>query len=152
VTIHYLDPGQKVTVQLVADSSGNVASRGDLVEIAGETGAHTQVSVVETEGAGVALLKRMPREYDSSASYAGGDVVGETTVLLRHAVDFVPVSGSYSPSAGDQVVSDVGGGIRAVDRDGTAPDDTADMILGRVWSTNTRGKEYVAGKAAVIRT
>ncbi len=147
----YLDPGQRVSVQLIADGSGNVAAEGDLVEIAGETPSHTQVAVVETAGNGVAVLDRMPEEYDESATYQAGDVVGEAMVYLRHPVDWMKPSGSYAATAGDRVVSDVGGTVRAYDVDGTAPDDTAADLIGRVWSTNQRGTQYTAGKVAVIR-
>ena len=53
-----------------------------------------------------------------------------------------------SGAAGDKVVDAAGGGLRAFD---SAGGDTGDMVLGQVWSTNTRGKEYVAGKTAVVR-
>jgi len=146
--VAHLEPGARVSVELVADSSGNVAAANDLVEIAGETASYPQVSVVENAGAGVAVLERLPEDYDETTTYGAGEVVGETTVRLRHGVDWVPVDGAYTPTAGDQVVSDAGGDIRAYD---AAGGDTADMLLGRVWLTNAAGTEYVSGMAAVIR-
>jgi len=147
MAIKFHEPGDEVTVQLVANGNGNVATEGDLVAIDGETSTHTQVALVATAGTAVAILARMPEEYDSSASYAAGDVVGEAKVLLRQPVDFVP-TGGFAGAAGDKVVDAAGGGLRSFD---SAGGDTGDMVLGQVWSTNTRGKEYVAGKTAVVR-
>lgn len=141
------EPGQEVTVTLVADSSGNVAELNDLVEITAENGQHTEVSVVENAGAGVAVLKRLPREYDENETYAGGDVVGEATVLLRHPVDWLNPSDGATLSPGDVVTSDAGGTVAAYD---SAGGDTADMIVGPVWTTAAKGN-YTAGKVAVVR-
>ena len=146
----YLEPGDRVSVELVADSSGNVAAEGDLVEMSGETSAHTQVSVVETAGQGVAILDRQAEEYDSSATYAAGDVVGTAMVYLSHPVHWLPASDGETFAAGGYAVSDVGGGVRALDVDGTAPDDNDRNILGVVWATNQRGTEY-GGDVAVVR-
>ncbi|AUV81263.1 hypothetical protein C2R22_05960 [Salinigranum rubrum] len=141
------EPGQDVTVELVADSSGNVAGLGTLVEISGETSEHTQVQQVETAGAGVATVARLPRNYDDTKSYSNGEVVGEAAVLLRHAVDWVEETTPGSLSAGDKAISDAGGTVAAYDPGGG---DTGDMVLGPVWTTLARG-QYVADKVAVVR-
>lgn len=151
MAIKHLEPGESVTVELVANANGNVATRGDLVQIAGESSTHTQAALVDTAGQAVALLDRQPEEYDPDAAYAAGDVVGEAQVKLRHAVDWMVPTGGVTFAPGDFAVSDVGGTVRALDQDGTAPDDADHDIIGRVWATNSRGTEYTAGKVAVIR-
>ena len=143
----YFEPGERVSVTLVADSSGNVAGLNDLVEITGQNSEHTEVSVVENAGAGVASLARLPREYDEDTAYAAGDEIGEATVLRRHPVDWLNPSTADALAAGDVVVSDAGGGVAAYD---SAGGDTADMVLGPVWTTLARGN-YTAGKVAVVR-
>lgn len=141
------DPGDRPTVTLVANANGNVATRGDGVQIAGENSEHTEAALVDTAGAGVATLVEEPEEFTGDdADYAAGDVVGEGAVLLRNTVDWWPDGGNaFAP--GDQVVTAAGGALRAYD---AAGGDTADMILGRVWTTLQRG-EYTDGKAAVVR-
>lgn len=151
MAIQHLDPGERVTVELVANVNGNVAVEGDLVQVAGESSANTQVALTDTAGQGTAVLDRMPDEYDPDATYAAGDVVGEAMVFLRHAVDWLKVTAGVAFAAGDWAVSDAGGTVRALDVDGTAPDDNDRNILGRVWGTNQRGTEYTAGKVAVVR-
>ena len=137
------EPGESVTVTLVADSGGNVAELNDLVEITGENSSHTEVSVVENRGAGVAMLKSYSHEYDPDATYAAGEVVGEASVVLRHAVDWLNPTTAGALAAGDLVVSDAGGTVAAYDTDGTAPDDTPDMLVGPVWQTGGYG-DHVA--------
>lgn len=150
------EPGERVTVTLVADSAGNVAGLNDFVEITGENSQHTEVSVVETTGAGVAELVRLPREYDEDAAYAAGDVVGEATVLLRHAVDWaIPNDGwdqtatdpsTTSPAAGDLAISAAGGVVQLYDPAGN----DAAGVVGPVWTTISKGN-YTTGKIAVVR-
>ncbi|NUC71701.1 hypothetical protein HTZ84_05155 [Haloterrigena sp. SYSU A558-1] len=141
------EPGDRPTVTLVADSSGNVPDLNDFVELTGENAQHAEVSVVENAGAGVATVARLPDEYDPNASYSAGDVIGEATVLLRHPVDWVTPSDGTDLSPGDLVVSDAGGTVAAYD---SAGGDTADMIVGPVWTTIAKGN-YTAGKVAVVR-
>lgn len=142
------EPGQRVSVTLLADATdGTVAGLNDLVEIVGQNGQHTEVSVVETAGAGVASLARLPREYDETNDYAAGEEVGEATVLLRHAVDWLNPTDGAALAPGDVAASDVGGTVDAYDSVGG---DTPDMIVGPVWTTRARGN-YTAGKVAVVR-
>ena len=144
------DPGTSVSVTLVADSSGNVAGLNDAVEITGENSSHTEVSVVENAGAGVATVETLPREYDASASYSAGDEIGEATVLLRDAVDWIYPTTDGALSAGDVVVSDAGGTAAAYDPQDTGAGHTPDQIFGRVWTTLSRGAQ-TADKVAVVR-
>lgn len=137
------EPGESVTVTLVADSGGNVAGLNDLVEITGENSSHTEVSVVETRGAGVAMLKSHPPDYDDTATYAAGEVVGEASVVLRHAVDWLNPTTVGALAAGDLVVSDAGGTVDAYDTDGTAPDDDPADLVGPVFRTGGYG-DHVA--------
>lgn len=142
-------PGDRVDAQLVANANGNIATRGDALEIVGETtDGRVQVALVETAGAGVATLAAEDDAYsDDDADYAAGDVAGGITMLLRHPVDWFK-DGGNALAAGDQVVTDVGGTVRAYD---SAGGDTADMLLGRVFRTSSRG-EGRTGKVAVVRT
>lgn len=140
------EPGQRVSVEVVANANGVVAGDGDLVEIVGETSGAVQVAAVETAGAAVGLLDRSVLDVDDTA-FNAGDVVGTSMLKLRHAVDWVDTTDAYAAAAGDAVVAAVDGGVRAYD---AAGGDTGDMVLGRVWTTNQMGTEY-AGDIAVVR-
>lgn len=141
-------PGERVDAQLVANANGNIAERGDAVQIVGETDdGRVQVALVDTAGAGVATVAQEGEYSIDDADYAAGDVAGQITMLLRNAVDWFPDGGNaFAP--GDQVVTAVGGGVRAYD---AAGGDTADMLIGRVFRTYSQG-EYRTGKVAVVRT
>lgn len=152
----HLEPGEDVTVTLVADSGGNVAELNDFVEIVGENSQHTEVSAAETTGGGVAILDRLPDEYDETATYAAGDVIGEATVLLRHAVDWANPNDGWDqtatdpsttdPAAGDLAISAAGGVVQLYDPAGN----DAAGVVGPVWTTISKGN-YTAGKVAVVR-
>jgi hypothetical protein len=111
---------------------------------------HPQVALVETRGNGVGLLPRDAEDHDETATYNAGDVVGDVTVEIDGRVQFFNPSDGYTPSVADLVVMDVGGGVDVVDRDGTAPDDTADMIFGQVWRVGGPMPGQ-SGKVAVYR-
>lgn len=150
VTLH--EPGRNVPVTLVADGSGNVPQYGEIVGIVGESGRGTHVSYPAAAGDGIGHLVGEPVDIDEDATFAAGDVVGEAMIKLRAAVDWFPVAAAYTaPAANDLVVSETDGTVRAIDRDGTAPDDTVDMVMGRVFTTLQRA-EGTADKVAVIRT
>ncbi|MDJ1433597.1 hypothetical protein [Halostagnicola sp. A-GB9-2] len=141
------EPGeQPLTVTLVADSAGNVPELNDFVEIVGENSQHAEVSVVENAGAGVGTITRLPRDYDEDATYEAGETIGEASVIPRSPVDWTNPSDGEDLSPGDDVVSDAGGGVRAFDDEA----DTADMIVGPVWTTISKGN-YTTGKVAVLR-
>lgn len=140
-------PGSKPTVEVVADADGNVAGRGDLVEIVGESDdGHPQVQLCGTAGAGIGHLKRYPEAYDESETYAQGDVVDDSTVLLRHYVDWFK-GDPGALAAGDLVVSATDGGVAAYD---SAGGDTPDRLIGPVWRTSAHA-EGTASKVAVVR-
>lgn len=141
-------PGEKVDAELVANANGNVAERGDTVQIVGELDdGRVEVALVDEAGAGVATVAQEGDYSIDDADYAAGDTAGQITILLRHPIDWFPDGGNaFAP--GDQVVTDVGGSVRAYD---AAGGDTADMLIGRVWRTAGQG-EYRAGKVAVVRT
>lgn len=132
---------------VVADSNGNVAQRGDLVEIVGENRDLTEVRRVTTSGTAVpGHLSRTPDAFDPDATYSAGEEVGESTVLVKNKVDRFK-DGGNAISAGDQVVAESGGSVRTYN---TGTGDTADMIQGLVWSTST-DDDFTSGTAAVIR-
>jgi hypothetical protein len=146
--LRYFDPGQSVPVELQADGSGNVATRGDAVEIVGESGGVTQVALVSTAGDGIGHITNNPDEYDSSTSYGNNEVVGTTAALVGGPVDWHPTDSGYTATAGDLVVLDAGGDLRAYNSGGG---DTPDMIYGRVFATGQRSSAMTKDKAAVIR-
>lgn len=140
-------PGSKPTVEVVADANGDVAGRGDMVEIVGQSAdGHPQVQLCGTAGAGIGHLQRYPEGYDENATYAQGDVVDDSTVLLRHYVDWF-AGDPAALAAGDIVVSAADGGVRAYD---AAGGDTPDMLVGPVWRTSAHA-EGTASKVAVVR-
>lgn len=140
-------PGSKPTVEVVADANGDVAGRGDMVEIVGQSSdGDPQVQLCGTAGAGIGHLQRYPEDYDEAATYAQGDVVDDSTVLLRHYVDWFN-GDPAALAAGDVVVSAADGGVRAYD---AAGGDTPDMLVGPVWRTSAHA-EGTATKVAVVR-
>lgn len=140
------DPGTDVDVDVVADSTGAVAGRGDPVELAGEDGGRTQVQLVETDGAGIGSLKH-EREFEDEADVAAGEVAGRSAVLTKGPVDWYDESDGENLSVGDIVVL-TSDGVRAYDGGGG---DTVDMQFGRVFATGTRATAATAEKVAVLR-
>lgn len=97
-------PGERVEVHVVADANGDVAVRGDGVELAGEDAEYTQVQQTQaTEGYGVGMLLNEPEDYDENVSYSSGEVVGQATLFLTCPVIYVTPADSYTASVGDQV-------------------------------------------------
>jgi hypothetical protein len=142
-------PGDQPGVLVEANTNGDVAQRGDGVAIVGADAENVHVALTAGAGEGIGTLAREPERYDDTASYAAGDEVGLSEVLLRHFVDWHKTTDSYTPSAGDEVVFDTDGEIRSVDQDGTAPDDNDRHVIGPVWKTS--GPEGTLGKAAVVK-
>ena len=140
-------PGAQPPVVVEADANGNVPQRGDAVALVGESGRGVHVSLPSAAGEAVGTLARTPTEYDENATYAAGDIVGDSSLLLRHYVDWFKPADAYTASVSDTVVTDASGAVRAYD---SAGGDTADLITGRVWRT-TRFADYTAGKVAVVR-
>ena len=148
-----LEPGAESPVVLEADGNGDVPEYGDLVGIVGESSRGTHVSYPAAEGEAVGHLVGPPADVDEDATFDANEVVGEAMVKLRHAVDWLPqTSGDWvpstteteSPSPNDQAVSLTDGSVRG--RDG----DSADAVIGRVWTTVQRA-EGTASKVAVVR-
>lgn len=139
-------PGTEVDVEVIADSSGNVATRGDGVELAGDTSQRPQVELVETAGNGIGILQRDVVEYDETATYSAGDVVGVTEaiiykpVILCNAVDDWDsgTTGTQAATVGDLVEFKTGGVVGP--NDGTNP-------YGVVWSIT--GDPFAPTKLAV---
>lgn len=144
--VNLYTPGARVSVDVVADVNGDVAQRGDIVEIVGETPDGVEVALNQTAGGGVGHLYRTPQEYDENETYSEGDSAGDGMIGLRHFVDWFE-GDEAALTAGDLVVSDAGGGVRAYDEAGG---DTADMALGPVWRTGSHGAG-TSGKVAVVR-
>lgn len=145
----HLEPGNIVTVGVVANASANVATENDLVTIAGEDANHTHVETSDEAGTAVGLIDRRPDDYDPDATYTAGDYVDTASILMYKPVVWLEPSAAYTPAAGDDVVADAGGGVRAYDPAAT-PADTPDMILGKVWGTHQRGTEYTADLVSVV--
>lgn len=141
------EPGERVSVVVEADGSGNVPEVGDAVAVVGESNQGVHVSFPASAGDGVALLSRTPSEYDSSETYNANEEIGDAMVRLRHPVDWFVEGSAYTATVGDRVVSDTDGTVRAYDNAGG---DTVDLILGVVWRT-IQHAEGTADKVAVIR-
>lgn len=143
-------PGSQPSVRVVADGTGTVAGRGDVVELVGEgRDGIPEVALASGSGFEIGHLVDDADDYDSEATYAAGDRIGESAVYLRHYVDWFDAAGA--PAVGtDHVVFAAGGGVRAYDPVDTGADDQPEDIVGPVFRTVARG-EYRAGKVAVVR-
>lgn len=105
-------PGDRVGVEPLADADGVMPTRGQGVELVGESRSYTQVQL--TQGAdsyGIGHLTTDPDKYDEDTSYAEGDSAGEASVLLNCAVHLLDPADGYSPSVGDMVGWDAGGTV-----------------------------------------
>lgn len=107
--------GSPVPVNLKADGSGNVATRGQGVEVVGVQDGIPQVQLTTARGTGVGILTRTPDAYDDTKSYANDEVVGDTELELVVPVYWVePTTGySGSESVGDRVIFASGGQVEA---------------------------------------
>lgn len=140
-------PGARVPVSVVAAADGSVPERGDLVQLAGETRDGVEVTT-QSDGHAIGHVMRQPLEYDEDETYADGDVVGDSTVLLRAHVDWLKTADPSVLSPGDTVAADGSGGVDAYDEAGG---DTALDALGYVWRTGTHA-DGTTDKVAVVRT
>lgn len=109
------EPGDEVPVEVIADTNGDMATAGDLVQIEGENNQYTTVEQNDAaDGEAVGMLATDGRDYDSSTSYSDGDSAGEATLYLFHPVLWLdPTSGYSSPSAGDLVQEADAGDVEA---------------------------------------
>lgn len=145
----HLEPGDIVTVGVVANAGGAVATENDLVTIAGEGPNHTNVELSDEAGTAIGMIDAEPDDFDAAATYAAGTFVDTTDLLLYKPVLWVEPSATYTPAPGDEVVADAGGTVRAY-APGATPADTPDMIFGKVWGTHQRGTEYTSNLIAVV--
>lgn len=141
------EPGSDVSARLVADANGDVATRGDAVELVG-SGADGEPLVALSSGgqATIGHLNADSPDYDEDATYAADDVVGMCGVLCRHNIDkFV---GDGTMAVGDLAMYAAGGGVTAYDPAATGADPLD--VIGPVFKTALSG-EYDSDKVAVIR-
>ena len=149
-------PGSDPNVHVEADAGGNVPQRGDAVAPVSESARGLHVTTPTAAGTAIGTLKQTPKEFDETATYATGDVVGDTALLLRHYVDWFQYdeTGGWDQTATDPTTtSPAVGNFAATDADGSLIQyDSAShvMPLGIVWRT-TRFADYTAGKIAVAR-
>jgi hypothetical protein len=111
-------PGERVPVEVVADSGGAVATRGQGVALAGENDDYTEVTLTESAGTGVGVLSRDADDFTGSqGDYAAGDSAGTSTAMLYKPVavgdpadDWDPAAtGTQTPSVGDETEFAAGG-------------------------------------------
>ena len=147
-----LVPGALPDVVVEADANGDIPERGAAVEIVGSSRGRVHVGALTAPENFIGTLKRRPTSYDPNETYAAGEVVGESVVLLRHYVDQLSAADASTLSAGDLVVADTNG-VRAYDPvaevDGGA-EDPPHAIIGPVWTTQSTAAG-TAGKVAVVR-
>lgn len=149
--LRYFEPGRQVPVRVVADAAGEVPERGDPVQLAGESGGHTEVQALAADGEGIGALQRGGGDDYDDADLEGleeGDELGSGTVLVTGPVDWYEESDDEDLSVGDLVVL-TGDGVREFDDD--PGDDTPLDLFGRVFATGTRASANTAEKVAVLR-
>lgn len=139
---------EEVSAHLVANADGSVPERGAGLEIRGENPDHPEVGAVSAPDNFVGTLVEVPPDYDETATFAAGEVVGEVTVLLQHPIAWM-VSADATLTAGTDVVHDANG-VRTYDPVDTGADDQPDYIIGPVWYSGSDGAG-TAGKVAVVR-
>lgn len=141
-------PGDEIPIMLRADGSGNVADRGDPIELVGEDGGVTQGELLANDGTGVGTLTNRPEEYDPDANYGANEAIGQTTIAADGPVDWFDEGTNYSGGGPGTLVVEESDGVREYD---SAGGDTPDMILGRIFATGTRASAETANKVAVLR-
>lgn len=97
-------PGDGVGVEVTADANGDVALRGQGVELTGENAQLTEVSLNQTAGGGVGFLARDPDGFTGDqADYSAGDSAGRTELIMYKPVVLLPAVADWdSGTAGDQ--------------------------------------------------
>jgi len=140
------EPGSRVDVMVEAGADGEVPQRGELVEIVAATGQTVHVAPLTDPANFVGPLARTPDEYDENEEYAQGDIVDESSLRLRHAVDWLTAEDAATLDVGDLVVADTDG-VRTFD---SADGDEPHEIVGPVWTPygNASG---TAEKVAIVR-
>lgn len=170
-------PGDEVPAEVVADANGNVATAGDLVQVAGENNELTEVSLNDAaDGKAIGMLQSDADDFTGTqGDYAAGDSAGSSTVYLFHPVLYLD-PGAYTATAGDLVQEAADGQVAAytgatsagvgtltnslgVDANGNLENSTtggidvnlADAIpFGQVFSTRIRSL-HVGDRVAVVK-
>lgn len=114
---HY-SPGTEVPVEVLADSTGDVADEGQGVAVIGEGPDGPQVDLVESvSDRCVGILANTPedlRDPDTSESdISAGSTAGRAKLILGHHVLWMETDSAYSPSPGDYVEVGDGGDVQA---------------------------------------
>ena len=143
-------PGDKVTVEVVADSSDAVVTQGELAEISGENEAYTEVQGIQSQGnESIGLLLSDPRKLSddgvTASDFTSGDSVGTAEVLLAKPVANANVASGYTPTAGD-FVQETTDGVEAFEGAATQ----ATTPLGIVFTTNARDFGQGTGIAVAL--
>lgn len=114
--IIYAVPGDTYTVEVVADSSGDVATRGKGVVLTGSRNRNPECKLVENDdGFGVGTLQNDPDEFSGDqADYSAGDPAGIAEVVLTKAIIMVEPGSGYDPSVTDYVKFGDGGDVVSV--------------------------------------
>ncbi len=143
------EPGKEVDVEVVANSDGEVAERGDVVDVVGESTGRTQVEKKNSAGPSAGTLKKTPTDFDEDETYAQGDSAGTSAVFLGGPVDWYEEADAENLSPGDgYVIINPDGELEAF----VDADDDDREIVGYVWATGTRSTAATAEKVAVVRT
>lgn len=146
--LNHYTPGATASVRLVADGAGEVAERGDAVELVGESRDGTPEVALSSGGdATIGHLAADALKYDEDETYDADEVVGDAGVNLRHFVDWFETDADLAVA--DFAAWADGGGVRALDEAGGDTPADADVV-GPVFRTVARG-EYRADKVAVVR-
>lgn len=114
---HY-SPGTEVPVEVLADSTGDVADEGQAVAVVGEGPDGPQVELVEqVSDRCVGILGNTPedlRDPDTTESdISAGNSAGRAKLILGHHVLWMETDSGYSPSPGDYVEVGDGGDIES---------------------------------------
>jgi hypothetical protein len=141
--VNLYTPGSRPGVTVVADDGGNIAERGDLVELVGETADGVEVALSGGED-GIGHLLRHANDYDEDEDYEEGDSVGDSTIGLRNYVDWFD-GDADALEPGDLVTTGADGGVEAYD------DEAGGLAFGRVWKTGRGPGAGTSDKVAVIR-
>lgn len=146
--LRFYEPGREVDVEVVANSDGEVAGRGDIVDVVGEENGRTQVEKRNTaDGTTAGHLKRIPTDYDEDDDYTEGDSAGTSAVFVDGPIDWFEEADAEDLEPADHVVLNADGYLEEFDE---SEDDDRD-IFGYVWATGTRSTAATAEKVAVVR-
>lgn len=114
---HYA-PGEEVPVEVLADSTGDVANEGQGVAIVGEGPDGPQVELVEAvSDRCVGILGNTPEALrdpnTTESNISAGNSAGKAQLILAEHVVWMEVDSGYSPTVGDYVEVGDGGDVEA---------------------------------------